>query len=150
MTWFQNFFGPSKNAQIDLLKEQVKDLARDLREKQEEFNDYRVESAVAEAKVRDELAVLQKAEDEREAKKTSNTPWVEISSTEFDPNRGIKMSVDWNDAFIAHCKGCDIRGTTDDEIGRKWLAWVAAEMAGSMELEEIENSDRGDGTSEFQ
>jgi len=66
--------------------------------------------------------------------KESPEPWVEIVSW-VDTEQGVKVELEWNDAFIDHLKVEGVTGTDEDQIVQKWVAVllhnVADDMGGS-------------------
>lgn len=63
---------------------------------------------------------------EREAKKNSDEPWVEIIGEEFetddfDGQTNIGLKLDWNKAFIKLLKSKGFTGRSEDELVEKWL-----------------------------
>jgi hypothetical protein len=55
-------------------------------------------------------------------KQTSLEPWVQIIGDSVDPDRGIKIELDWNPAFVTYLKNSGYSGTSDEAIVQKWLA----------------------------
>lgn len=60
--------------------------------------------------------------DKNEDKKNSKEPWVQVVGDEIDPERGIRIELDWNDAFVKYLKQSGYTGTSDEAIVQKWLA----------------------------
>lgn len=60
----------------------------------------------------------------------SDEPQVAIVSSGLDPARGIKLELDWNDAFIRFLKGSGFDGPDDETIVQKWLATIYKDLAG--------------------
>jgi len=60
----------------------------------------------------------------KEKMMSSNEPWIEIMSSEHDPENGIKLHIEWNDAFIKYAKSAGINGVDDDAIVQKYLAGI--------------------------
>lgn len=65
--------------------------------------------------------------------KESADPWVDIQGIVRDPTLGIKIKLDWNDAFIKELRDNGYTGITDDDIIHKYVALLAADMASVME-----------------
>ena len=64
-----------------------------------------------------------KTEDTQEVdKKNSKEPWVQVIGEHVDPKQGIRIELDWNDAFVDYLKRSGYTGTTDEAIVQKWLA----------------------------
>ena len=62
----------------------------------------------------------------------SNEPWVELQSWADTP-QGVKVELEWNDAFIAYLKAQGIEGTDDDQTVQKWVALLLMQVNDSME-----------------
>lgn len=134
MSLWSKLFGPSKTEErVRQLSDRVKEFAQLNEQMSADLNEMR------------------KKETERTSKYDSSEPWVEIVSEQFDPHRGIKLALDWNDAFVAHLKDAGITGVDDDEVVRKWLAYLYADIAIRMEEQELQQSDTvGASTSDYQ
>jgi hypothetical protein len=125
------------NAQLAALREQLKaELVEELKDE--------------ETKRRERLA--QKREEERKSReeyvnkmKESPEPWVDILGM-VDTPQGIRIELEWNDAFIEHLRKNGIRGTDDDAMVQKWVILLLRDMADDME----ENTNPvGRGASDF-
>lgn len=55
-------------------------------------------------------------------KKNSKEPWVQVIGEHVDPKQGIRIELDWNDAFVDYLKRSGYTGTSDEAIVQKWLA----------------------------
>jgi hypothetical protein len=97
----------------------------------------------------DELSVYKSNELDNEAKRTGDIPWVEITSDSYDKIKGIKIALDWNDAFIDYLIANGINGTDEETIVQKWLALLYDDLLVKMETQSIDNSDIM-GTSDFE
>jgi hypothetical protein len=69
-------------------------------------------------------------------------PWVNITSSSYDPVKGFRIELDWNDAFIQHLKEGGIKGRTEDEVVQKWLGLLYGDIMEKLEFSNLENSDR--------
>jgi len=67
-------------------------------------------------------------------------PHVEIIGDGIDPKKGIKMELDWNDAFIDYLKANGYKGTDEETIVQLWITHLYQNMMESM---------ANDDTSEF-
>lgn len=76
---------------------------------------------------------------DRERYKNSTTPWVEIVGEEIDPDKGIRIKLDWNDAFIKHLKDNNFQGSDEVGIVQKWLANIAYQVASDMQQQSFDN-----------
>lgn len=63
--------------------------------------------------------------------KESPEPWVEIVSW-VDTEQGVKVELEWNDAFIDHLKVEGVTGTDEDQIVQKWVAVLLHNVADDM------------------
>jgi hypothetical protein len=64
--------------------------------------------------------------------KGSKNPWVEIVGEQVDPAKGIKIELDWNDAFVDHLKRNGYTGTTEEAIVQRWLTHLYQHLIESM------------------
>ncbi len=102
------------------------------------------ERAVLEAAVKqadEELSTFRKKEEKDKEKYESTEPWVEIRSAEFNENRGIRIELDWNDAFVNHLKESGIKGSNEEEIVQKWLAFLYHDLIEKLESKSIDRKD---------
>jgi len=76
--------------------------------------------------------------------KESPEPWVEIVSW-VDTEQGVKVELEWNDAFIDHLKVEGVTGTDEDQIVQKWVAVLLHNVADDMGEKTVP-----EGESEFQ
>jgi hypothetical protein len=61
-----------------------------------------------------------------EIKKKSNQPWVEVVGDYYDEDeKRMKISFDWNDAFIKLLKQKGYPGENEDELVQMWLQEIA-------------------------
>jgi len=63
--------------------------------------------------------------------KESSEPWVDIVGW-TDTKQGIKVELDWNDAFVLHLKDNGITGADDDQIVQQWITLLLRDMADDM------------------
>jgi len=81
---------------------------------------------------------------QEEANKRDNTkPWFEITSDGFDEVKGVKIAMDWNDAFVSYLEDLNIKGPTDEAAVQRWLAMVNLHLIEQLESDAIENDPRG-------
>lgn len=80
------------------------------------------------------LAQEQAALDDRQ---NSSIPFVEIISDDYDPERGVQLQLDWNDAFVKELKSKGYTGHTDRDIVNKWLVVMHQQLA-----EQFDKTDR--------
>lgn len=62
----------------------------------------------------------------------STEPWVELQSWADTP-QGVKVELEWNDAFVLYLKNQGIEGIDDDQIVQKWVALLLMQVNDSME-----------------
>lgn len=60
--------------------------------------------------------------------KNSAEPWVDIKGIVEDPEQGVKIELDWNDAFIAYLKENGYTGADDDQIIQQYVVRVMQDM----------------------
>jgi hypothetical protein len=60
--------------------------------------------------------------------KNSDDPWVDIKSDSIDPIKGIRIELDWNDAFIKLLRKHGITGSNDEAMVQKWLATIYKQL----------------------
>lgn len=65
--------------------------------------------------------------------KLSSDPWVEIIGWGYDPTKGIKIELEWNEAFIIQLRTSGITGTDDDQVVQKWITLLLRDMADQIE-----------------
>ena len=110
--------------EIDGIKEMLK---KQIFEEMKDEQTLRME----EARVRRE----QEAEERRkyvDTMKASPDPWVDvIGMTETD--KGVKVDLDWNDAFVDYLRSEGIHGADDDQVVQKWITLLLRDMADKME-----------------
>jgi len=77
------------------------------------------------------------AEDEQhrqyvEKMKASPDPWVDIIGW-VRTDAGVKVELDWNDAFVDYLRVNGIKGTDDEQTVQKWVTLLLRDMADDME-----------------
>lgn len=82
------------------------------------------------------------------ALKRSTEPWVELKSIGYDPNKGIELALDWNEAFVQHLKTNGFTGVDDETVVQRWVAIMTKELSDRMETQSIDQRD-GDIPQEF-
>lgn len=82
----------------------------------------------------------QKAEDEN--RRNSSEPWVEIKSADYSDNKGFRIDLDWNTAFIDYLKESGIKGKVEEEIVQKWLAMLYQHLVETLESKVIDEKDK--------
>lgn len=62
----------------------------------------------------------------------SEAPYVEIVGSDIDPRQGLKINLDWNDAFVDYLRQNGFKGTTDEAIVQLWLTHLYKNMVDKM------------------
>ena len=75
-----------------------------------------------------------------EQMKASHDPWVDIQGW-VTTEQGVRVELDWNDAFVAHLKSEGIKGADDDQVVQKWVTLLLRDMSSQLEEEAPEQSD---------
>ena len=125
-------------------KQQLKDeLLKEIREEEEarqwELDMVRDEAAKAE---RERIEEEEKARKEEVARmKASEEPWVEIKGIVQDPERGIKIDLDWNDAFVKHLRQNGYTGADDNAVVQRYVAVLAKQVAEDMADDQINENE---------
>lgn len=69
-------------------------------------------------------------------------PWVNIGSTVYDPVKGFRIELDWNEAFIQHLRESGVGGRSEEEVVQKWLGMLYGDLIQRLEGTVVErNSD---------
>ena len=66
-----------------------------------------------------------KKEEEKKALasgKYGDEPWVDVKAAVIDPEKGAKIELDWNDAFINYLKDYGYTGVDENAIIQKYIA----------------------------
>lgn len=63
-----------------------------------------------------------------EEMKASSEPWVDVTGWS-ETDQGVKVELDWNDAFVDYLKGAGVTGTDDEQIVQKWVTLLLRDMA---------------------
>lgn len=58
-------------------------------------------------------------------RKESDEPWVELLGGDIDPDKGLEMNLDWNDAFINQLRSKGYKGATESSLVAQWLLTVS-------------------------
>lgn len=67
---------------------------------------------------------------QKETRKSSNEPWVEILSEEYDEStQQVSMTLDWNKAFVKMLRSNGYVGVTEQEIVDKWFKRLSETIA---------------------
>lgn len=81
---------------------------------------------------RDEKVARRKVEEEVIEKyngimKDSDEPWVDLKGY-TETEHGLRISIDWNDAFIDHLRAEGMNGTDEDQVVHTWLAMLMKDV----------------------
>jgi hypothetical protein len=57
-----------------------------------------------------------------------NEPWVFIKGAVPDAEQGVKIELDWNDAFVKFLRDNGIEGASDESVVQKYLAMLHRQM----------------------
>ena len=105
----------------DDFKNMVKSAANDIIREREEI----LETLKKEKIEAHEIKVAKAKEDIQTVSASmqdSNEPFVTVLGMGFDKHRGLKTSLDWNDAFIRFLHAAGLKGSNDEETIRLWMA----------------------------
>lgn len=61
----------------------------------------------------------------------STEPWVEVQSWTDTP-QGVKIELDWNDAFVTYLRANGYTGADDDQLVQKYLALLTQHVTDGM------------------
>jgi hypothetical protein len=65
--------------------------------------------------------------------KSSSEPWVDIVGIAEDPEKGIRIELDWNNAFVKHLRENGYKGADDETVVQRYVAVLARSVAEDME-----------------
>lgn len=65
---------------------------------------------------------------EREAKRRSSDPWVDVTSEVIHEDGRFEIEMDWNDAFIKYLRQHGFRGANEEILVQQWLASIHKEI----------------------
>ncbi len=74
------------------------------------------------------ISTVQVLNDIRE-KKLSDEPWVEVLGGDIDPEKGLQLKLDWNDAFIDQLRAQGFKGTSESSLIGEYLLQLSQMMA---------------------
>lgn len=117
--------------------EQREEIIAQLRQEDKERQE-REAQRVLEAKeaAAEMLKAEQSAREEAEkAFRESDEPWVDIKAIVHDPEKGVKIELDWNDAFVIYLKQNGYTGVNDESIIQKYIITLTRDIVESMDGE---------------
>jgi len=98
------------------------------------------QEAEAQLKEAAEKAVREKIDAEEEARKladetlrASADPWVDIKAIVHDPEKGVQIELDWNEAFIKYLKESGYTGVDEEAIIQKYLIVLTQNIVEGMD-----------------
>lgn len=94
-------------------------------------SDNEVVQAYLDKQVEDERKRV--VEEERDKKRNSPEPWVEVVGENIDSEGRIELQLDWNIAFVKYLRQNGFRGATDDILVQQWLAALQRDATGDYE-----------------
>lgn len=85
----------------------------------------------------EEAKFRREAEDTEQRKyiekmKQSPDPWVDIIGW-VRTDEGVKVELEWNEAFVDYLRGNGIKGADDEQVVQKWVTLLLRDMADEME-----------------
>jgi hypothetical protein len=81
----------------------------------------------------EETRVKRLLELDREKKKNSSEPWVEVVSEKYDEStKQVEMKLDWNGAFIKMLRVHGYTGNNEQEIVDKWFQRLSQDIAAEL------------------
>jgi len=63
----------------------------------------------------------------------SKEPWVYVRGESIDPEKGLRLDMDWNEAFVKHLRSQGVKGTKDEDVVSCWLTMVNQQLLGQVE-----------------
>lgn len=75
----------------------------------------------------DEIERQRILDEDRELKRNSSEPWVEVMSDKIDSDGRIEIQLDWNPAFIHYLRMNGFRGANEEVMVQAWLAAIEKE-----------------------
>lgn len=77
-------------------------------------------------------------------------PWVNMRSTGYDPIKGFRVELDWNDAFIQYLRDNGFVGQSEEEIVQKWVGMLYGNIVERLDNVIIDRNSSPDRKSPFQ
>jgi len=99
------------------------------------------EKEVQRQEIIEQRETAKKAQDEYVAlMKASSDPWVDIQGW-VHTDQGVRVELDWNDAFVAHLKSEGVKGADDDQIVQHWITLLLRDMSDQIDEDVPEQSE---------
>lgn len=58
----------------------------------------------------------------------SDEPWVSIIGDAIDPKHGLKLDMDWNDAFVKYLRKNGVPGIRDEDVVGYWVTTLHQQL----------------------
>jgi len=78
--------------------------------------------------ISDNLQYQVKVLNDIRARKVSDEPWVEVIGGDIDPEKGLQLKLDWNDAFIDQLRSKGFKGTSESSLIGEYLLQLSQMM----------------------
>ncbi len=102
------------------------------------------------AQLRTKVEGFEKKEIEEQAKYDATDPWIKITSEGFDEVKGIAIGLDWNEAFIQYLKDNGLKGANDEDIVRKYVAFLYEDLLEKLEENVVEHASQKGKIADFE
>ena len=86
-----------------------------------------LDERIASRKVEEEVIVKY-----NEVMQNSKEPWVDLNAYTESEN-GLKIGLDWNDAFVDYLRAAGMSGIDDEQIVHTWLAMLMKDVTNNTE-----------------
>lgn len=75
-----------------------------------------------------------------ETMKASTEPWVDVTGWS-ESDKGVKVELDWNDAFVDYLRGHGVTGADDEQVVQRWVTLLLRDMADQLSEKEPNESE---------
>ena len=124
-------------AQLEILRQQIKDEILAEQEKERIRQEKIKEDARIQAE-KDYKEAMAERKRVMEEFKDKEEPWVNIIGMVEDPDKGVRIELDWNTAMIRYLKANGFDGPNEDAVIQQWLQAVMANVVSDIEMAELE------------
>lgn len=147
LTWFKNKFGKKNdlNKRLQDLENKIAVVTESLQRTENELT----EVTVSKEQLEQEVSIFRQQEELNQQRYDSDEPWIEITSDDYNSDKGLKIGLDWNKAFITYLKQHNITGITEEDAIRKYLAYLYQDIIIGLEQQSIDQSDKKEKISDF-
>lgn len=120
------------------MEEDKKDEVVDAAALKEQIKRQVIEELKSEQALAMEEAALRREEEKKEQEryvkkmKESPDPWVDIMGW-VQTDKGVKVELEWNDAFVDYLRANGVTGSDDDQVVQKWVTLLLRDMADQMD-----------------